>query len=97
MFSDFKTLLSKSVRRSGAASYVDEKSIFSILSDSLAEIFDKKVEENFKILEFDSGVVSIACLSEDDAQNVKNIERLLIDKTNEKLDKTLIREINVIT
>ncbi len=97
MFSDFKTLLSKSVKRSGASSYVDEKSIFSVLTDSLAEIFDKKIEENFKILEFESGVVSIACLSEEDAQNIENIKRLLIDKTNEKLDKALVREIDVLT
>ncbi len=97
MFSDFKFLLSKAVGRSGARSYVDKKTVYRVFFDGLTDIFDKKIEENFQILNFSNGVIDVACLSEEDAINLNRNAHIIIDKINEKLDKILVQEINTIT
>lgn len=97
MFSDFKFLLNRAVGRSGARSYVERKAVLKYFSDSLENIFDKKIEENFQIFNFSEGVINVACLSEEDAINLNRNAHIIIDKINEKLDKVLVQEIRTIT
>lgn len=97
MFSDFKFLLKRAVRRSGASGFVDEKTVLDYFSDYLKEVFDKNVDEKFQIIDFSDGVINVASLCEMNAVNLRNKEKSLIDKINEKLDKALVKKINVIT
>ena len=97
MFSDFKFLLNRAVRRSGASTFVDEKTVLKYFSDSLERVFDGNIEERFRIIDFTDGVINVASLCEMNAMNLRKKEQSLIDKINEKLDKTLVKKINVIT
>lgn len=97
MFTDFKFLLKRAVRRSGAADFVDEKTIFDGFFSFLREFFGNQAEEKFQIVDFNDGVISVASLCELNALNLKNKEQNIIDKLNEKLDKPLVRKINIIT
>ncbi|MCK5538532.1 MAG: hypothetical protein KAI79_17030 [Bacteroidales bacterium] len=97
MFSDFKFLLNRAVRRSGASEFVDEKTVLKCFSDSLEKVFDGNIEERFQIMDFTDGVINVASLCETNAMNLRKKEQSLIDKINEKLDKVLVKKINVIT
>lgn len=97
MFNDFKFLLKRAVRRSGASDFVDEKTVLNYFSDYLKEVFGRGIDEKFKIIDFSDGVINVASLCELNAVNLRNKEKSLIDKINEKLDKALVKKINVIT
>ncbi|MDA3840437.1 MAG: hypothetical protein PF572_05070 [Patescibacteria group bacterium] len=97
MFSDFKFLLNRAVRRSGASGFVDEKTVLRYFSNFLREVFGKNADDKFKIIDFSDGVINVASLCELNAVNLRNKEQSLVDKLNEKLDKKLVKEIRVLT
>ncbi len=97
MFSDFKFLLNRAVRRSGASNFIDEKTILKHFASLLGELFGKNSDDKFKIIDFSDGIINVASLCEMNAMNLRNKEQILIDKINEKLDKKIVKEIRVLT
>jgi len=97
MFSDFKFLLNRAVRRSGASDYVDEKTVLNQFRKHLESVFEKDIDEKFQIIDFSNGVINVASLCEMNAENLKNKESDFIDKINKKLNKPVLKKINVIT
>ncbi|PLX21601.1 hypothetical protein C0584_02200 [Candidatus Parcubacteria bacterium] len=96
MFTDFKFLLNRAVRRSGASSFVEESSALSFCNSVLKEMFSVGYEK-VKILDFSEGSINIACLCEDFAKDLSQKEQILIDKINEKLGNPLVKSINIVT
>jgi len=97
MFSDFKFLLNRAVRRTGASPYVEEKNILKYFFGFLGELFEGDVEQKFKVIDFKEGIISVASLCEMNGENLRKKKDILIDKINKKLNSTVVKGIKVIT
>ncbi|MEA3398627.1 MAG: DciA family protein [Patescibacteria group bacterium] len=97
MFKDIKSILSRSIKRAGMGSQVEEKQALEIFKDGIKGLLGADLAKQVKILYIKEKVIVLACLSSQAAKIIKDNERQIFKVINKNIGKIVVERARYLT
>ena len=97
MFQDLKTILPKSVKRAGIGKKVERKQALKMFREALQGILGSDSAAQVKVLYIKESVISLACLSKETVEKIKNSQDEIIEIINKNIGKDVIKQVRYIS
>ena len=93
MFNHIKNLLNKSINKAGIGRQMEATQVVEQADRVLRQILSQPVYEKIKPVSFKDGMLTIACLNSVAAQEVKLMQREIVEKINQVFDERLVTDL----